>query len=191
MPTSEIIKLKRARLSFPKLFTAKAFRPEQKPRFEGTFLLDPSNKEHAISIKEINKKAAALVKEAWPKGAPKKLEYGFGMADENDKTYDGYEGMFYISTAAPESQRPTVINRDRTPLVESDGKPYAGCYVNTNITLWVQDNEFGKRINGNLRIVQFVDDGDAFGVKPPDAEEEMDVIDGDSPDDDENWDDLD
>ena len=41
-------------------------------------------------------------------------------------------------------------------------------------------NEFGKRINANLRAVQFVKDGEAFGVKPVDAEDEFDVLEGDA-----------
>jgi hypothetical protein len=180
MATSEVIKLNNVRLSFPRLFEAKAFREGQTPRFEGTFLLDPSNKAHAKSIKLIEKTAAEIGKEKWGKKLPKKLEFCFGDAEENDKTYDGYEGMFYISTSQPATQgRPTIVDRDRSALTAEDGRPYAGCYVNTNITLWTQDNEFGKRINANLRIVQFVKDGEAFGVKPADAEEEMDVIDDD------------
>jgi hypothetical protein len=97
------------------------------------------------------------------------------------KSYDGYEGMFVI--ASNNRTRPTVVDRDLTPLVEEDGKPYSGCYVNGTITLWSQDNQYGKRVNANLRAVQFVKDGDAFGVKPADAEDEFDVLDGDDDED--------
>jgi|10_taG_2_1085330.scaffolds.fasta_scaffold95465_2 hypothetical protein len=193
MPTSEIIELKEVRLSFPRLFRAKAFREGQDARFEATFLLDPSNKRHAKMIKEIKATAKALIKEKWPSGKPDNLEYCYGDADKENKKYDGYQGMFYIVTAQPEKNgRPTVCDQNRKPLVEEDGKPYAGCFVNTNITLWTQDNPFGKRIGCNLRIVQFDHDGEAFGVKPADAEEEMDIVkDDDAGIDDEDDDDLD
>lgn len=181
MPTSEVIKLPKVRLSFPQLFKAKAFRPEQDPRFEGTFLLDPSNKAHAKVIKNIEAQAAAVAKEKWGKKIPKALKQCFGDADDSGKEYDGYEGMFYISSS--NKTRPTVVDRDRTPLVEEDGKPYAGCFVNGTVTLWTQDNEFGKRINANLRGVQFVSDGEAFGIAPVDAEDEFDELEDDGDDD--------
>ncbi len=67
--------------------------------------------------------------------------------------------------------RPTVIDRDRTALIQADGRPYAGCYVNAVVDIWAQDNNFGKRINASLSGVQFLRDGDAFaggGVAAPD-----------------------
>lgn len=204
MATSDVIKLPNVRLSFARLFQAKAFREGQKKRFEASFLLDPSDKAHAAKIKEILKQAEAVVKEKFGGKVPKKLKFGFGYADGDDfkignvtfhsdvKEYDGYEGMFYVSTA--NTTRPTVVDRHRNPLTEEDGKPYSGCYVNGSITLWGQDNEFGQRVNGNLRAVQFVKDGEAFGVKPVDADEEFDEIeddidDGDNGEDgEEDWD---
>jgi hypothetical protein len=58
--------------------------------------------------------------------------------------------------------RPLVLDRDKSPLTQSDGRPYAGCYVNGSIELWCQDNAYGKRINATLRGVQFYKDGEAF-----------------------------
>lgn len=175
MPTSDPIKLPNVRLSFPRLFKPKAFREGQEPRFEATFLLDPSDKAHAALIAEIESTADAILKEHFNGKVPNSVKLCFG--DGNEKDYDGYADMFFISTS--NRTRPTVVDRQRNPLVEEDGKPYAGCYVNGSITLWVMDNEFGKRVNANLRAVQFVRDGEAFGVKPVDAEEEFDVLDGD------------
>lgn len=174
MATSEKIPLNNVRLSFPKLFKARAFKEDQEPRFEAAFLLDPSNKDHAKTIKLIKDTANALLVEHFGKTVPKGIKTCFGLSDETDKEYDGYEGMFWITSS--NRQRPVVVNRDRTPLTEADGVIYAGCYVNANITLWVQDNQYGKRINANLRSVQFVRDGEAFGVEPVDAEEEFEPL---------------
>jgi hypothetical protein len=174
MATSEKIKLNNVRLSFPRLFKPKAFQEGQDPRFEASFLLDPSDKSHAAIIKQIKATAKELATEEFGE-VPKSLKLCFGDGDE--KEYDGYEGMFYVTSS--NKTRPTVVDRDLSPLVEEDGKPYAGCYVNGTITLWVMNNQFGKRINANLRAVQFVKDGEAFGVKPVDAEEEFDALEGD------------
>jgi predicted 2-oxoglutarate/Fe(II)-dependent dioxygenase YbiX len=40
---------------------------------------------------------------------------------------------------------------------------YAGCYVNAAISIWIQNNQFGKRVNSNLLALQFVKDGESFG----------------------------
>ena len=179
MPTSEKIKLTNVRLSFQRLFVPKSFKEGQPARFEASFLLDPSDKAHAALIKEIKTRAKEVIKEQWGE-KPKSLKVCFGSGDEKD--YDGYEGQFYITSN--NRTRPTVVDRNLQPLVEADGKPYSGCYVNGTITLWAQDNQFGKRINANLRAVQFVRDGEAFGVQPVEAEEEFDAREDDGED---NW----
>jgi hypothetical protein len=73
-------------------------------------------------------------------------------------------------------------------LAEDDGVLYSGCYVNMTVTLWTQDNEYGKRVNANLRAVQFVKDGEAFGVAPVDAEEEFDEVEIEDDEGGDNWD---
>jgi len=199
MPTSDVIKLPAVRLSFPKLWTPSAFREGQQARYEAAFLLDPSDKAHAKVIKQIVSTAQALLEEEFNGEIPDSVECCFGFSDAREikigtlewrgkkKSYDGYEGMFFI-TSSNSKIRPTVVDRDRSPLVEADGRPYAGSFVNGTITLWIQDNEFGKRVNANLRGVQFVRDGDAFGVKPVDADDEFDVVDVDDFDDDDDFD---
>ena len=65
--------------------------------------------------------------------------------------------------------------------------------MNTNITLWPQDHPVGgKGVNANLRIVQFYQDGEAFGSAKAKADE-MDEVDIDDDEDDavDDWDDED
>lgn len=174
--TSDTIKLKNVRLSFPRLDKPKAFQEGQTPRYEATFLLDPSDVAHAEQIKAIRQAAAALVKAKWgDKPAGLKLCYGLANDHETKAKYDGYKDMFFVTTA--NTQKPTVCRRDRQ-LVEVGQKefPYGGCRVNTNITLWTQDNKFGKAIRGNLRIVQFFGDDKAFsGSAPANPEDELEL----------------
>ncbi len=180
--TSDIIKLKNVRLSFPRLFKAKAFQEGQEPRYEATFLLDPSKPEHATAIAQIKEEAKKLVAAMWgEKPAGLKLCFGLADNDEVKKKYDGYQGMFYITSA--NTERPGVYGRQKQPLAEGDREaPYAGCYVNTNITLWTQDNKFGKGVRCNLRIVQFSKDGDAFsGAAPARADEELEALEDTAP----------
>ncbi|WP_155814796.1 ssDNA-binding protein, partial [Serratia symbiotica] len=83
------------------------------------------------------------------------------LHDGDEKAeYEGYPGNKFFS--ASNKARPRIVDRDNTILVQADGRPYAGCYVNAVIDIWAQDNKFGKRINASLGGVQFYQDGDAF-----------------------------
>ena len=67
------------------------------------------------------------------------------------------------------------------PVQEGDQQaPYSGCYVYGSITLWLQNNSYGKKINANLRAVQFERDGEAFGMKPVNAEDEFEPLEGET-----------
>jgi len=90
--------------------------------------------------------------------------------------YEGFEGMYYCSSSAKAEQRPLILKRDKTPSVQSDGLVYSGCYVDVKIELWAQDNQYGKRINAQLKVVQFRSDGDAFSGGTPPSPEGMDDL---------------
>lgn len=192
--TSEVIKLKNVRLSFAHLFKPKSFQEGQDPKYQATFLLDPTDKDHARAIKQIKAQAKAVLIEKFGE-MPEKGDYKlcFGLADKHPKKkkYDGYEGMFYIATS--NTLAPNCIDRRKNEVIEQDGVLYAGCFVNTNITLWPQDHPVGgKGVNANLRIVQFYADGDAFGTAKASVDEMDEVeLDDDDADADDDWDDED
>lgn len=192
--TSDVIALKNVRLSFPHLFKAKAFNKDQDPKFQATFLLDPSDKDHAKAIKQIKAQAKKVLIEKFgemPEKGDFKLCFGLAEKHPKKKKYEGYEGMFYIATS--NTIAPTTIDRRKQEVVEQDGVLYAGAFVNTNITLWPQDHpQGGKGVNANLRIVQFFRDGDAFGTSKASVDE-MDEVEIDDDEDGavDNWDDED
>ena len=177
--TSEVIKLQSVRLSFAKIFKPETFATGQDARFSATFLLDPTNATHKATIGEIHAAAKKLIEEAGFKVSD--FDICFGHADKHPKKskYDGYQGMFFI--VASNKTRPVVVNRRLAPVVEGDPQaPYSGCYVNGSITLWLQNNSYGKKINANLRAVQFEKDGTAFGMKPVAAEDEFEPLEGEA-----------
>jgi hypothetical protein len=186
MPTSDIILLKDVRLSFPRLFKPRAFKQGQDPRYEATFLLDPSNAAHAAAIKEIKSTAMKIAKEHFGENVPKALAENLCYGDGNKKDYDGYADQFYISTA--NKIKPAVVDRRKQPLTQDSGKPYAGCYVNAQITLWVLDwrdpeSSMTKRgIYANLIAVQFNRDGEPFGTRTDSAVETFEDLGDDGED---------
>lgn len=187
--TSDIVKLKDVRLSFPILWRPRAFEAGKEPQYQATFLLDPTDSAHAKMIKQIKKAARDVIAQTWGE-KPDDLNLCFGLADKHKKKrkYDGYKGMFYLASA--NVNKPTLVDRKREDVVESDGVLYAGCYVNTNITLWTYDHPTGgPGIGCNLRIIQFVRDGEAFGNAPAKADEELDdVVIEDDEDMEDGWD---
>jgi hypothetical protein len=162
------IVLKNVRLSFPSLFKKAVFDGKE-GKYEATFLLKKGDPQIEILKKEIDRVANDYFKGKVPKGLKIALD------DGDNKEYDGYEGC--MSLKAGSNRRVTLIDRDKTPVVEEDEKFYAGCFVNASVDFWVQDNQWGKRVNCNLAGVQFYDHGEAFGAGAVDATDDFDDVD--------------
>lgn len=168
--------LRGARLSFPDLWEPKEAQGGGEARYSASFILEKvEDKEQLLQIKDAITKLAVdnfggaeKVKELREKN---KLRFCLHYGDE--KTYDGYnKGNMFISTSS--KVRPLVVDRDRSPLTKEDSRPYAGCYVDAVVSFWVQDNNFGKAINAELKGVQFVKDGEPFGSGPARQEDFID-----------------
>jgi hypothetical protein len=167
-----IVKLNNVRLSYPALFTASQG-PDQnsKPSFQAAFILDKVR--NAADIAAIRKAIAVVVREKFKGKTPPKVCLREGI--EKDGT-DGY-GAHVMFINARRATRPMVVDQQKGALTEQDGRIYAGCYVNATITVWGQDNKFGKRVNAQLRAVQLVRDGKPFGEGHVDADTEFDEVD--------------
>jgi Protein of unknown function (DUF2815) len=170
------VKLNNVRLAFPALFEPKTVNGEGEPRFSAAFIFPPDHP----CVKEIEAAIAQVAKEKWgPKADSilKSLRTGLKVCLHNGDEkaeYEGYPGNMFVS--ASNKARPLVIDRDRSALTAADGKPYAGCYVNTSIDIWAMDNNFGKRINASLGGVQFYRDGDAFAGGGVASEDDFDDV---------------
>lgn len=150
------IKMQAVRLSFPSLFNTAKFGGEDTGKYEATFVLDKV--EHAEVIAGIKAQIERLMKEELKSKVPSDK---LCLKDGDDMGRPEFEGKYTIKAST--KKRPLVINRDKSPITESDNAIYAGCYVNAIVSLWAQDNKFGKRINAQLDGVQFCRDGEPFG----------------------------
>lgn len=170
------LKLSNVRLAFPALFEAKTVNGEGKPAFSASLLIAPND----AQVKAINAAIDECARDKWGAKAEAMLKQ-MRAADkvclhdgDLKASYDGFPGMLFIS--ARNAVRPTVVDADKTPLVEADGKPYAGCYVNAVVELWAQDNKYGKRVNATLTGVQFFRDGDSFTGGRAASEDDFDDV---------------
>lgn len=180
-----VIMLKNVRAAFLQVWEPTQVKPgEGKAAFSGTFLMPPEHPD----IQTIRAAITAVATAEWKDKASdilKGLIAGDKVCLHNGDTkaqYDGFAGNLFVSARSP--SRPLIIAQDRSILVETDGKPYSGCFVNAQIAVWAQDNGYGKRVNAQLRGVQFLRDGDAFGggaVAQADEFEEVVGEDADGP----------
>lgn len=159
------IMLKNVRLSFPSLFKRSQFDGKE-GKFEGTLLLPKSDTKTYDLINQAIDEAIAEAKIKVP--ADKRF-----LKDGDDSEYDGYANHWSIKAA--NNNRPLIIDKDKNPVAEDDGIVYAGCYVNAQIGVWVQNNQFGKRVNANLYGLQFVKDGEPFGNSNTSSVDDFDV----------------
>lgn len=169
------IMLRNVRLAFPSLFEPSTF-GDGDPAYQATFIIAGDDPQ----IASINKAIEAVAREKWGAKAEANLKslrstnkVALKNGDEKSQ-YDGFEGNWFIAPRA--KTRPTVVDGQRAPIGERDGKLYAGCYVNASIEIWAQDNAYGKRVNATLRGVQFVRDGEAFGGGRPAQADEFDEV---------------
>lgn len=163
--------LKNVRLSFPSLFNTEVYGGADTEKYAATFLIPKSDK----TVQAIESACQQALKEKYGDKIPK----GFKMplVDGDDKEYDGYANHYSIK--ATTKKRPTLINRDKTPIVEEDGIIYAGCYVNASIDIWVMDNSYGKKVLASLNAIQFAKDGEAFGSGGGNAADDFESLDDD------------
>ena len=159
------IKMQNVRISFPSLFNTSSFGGEDTGKYDATFILD--KKEHAGIVNEIKAAMNKLAKEKFKGKLPPADK--ICIKDGDDTERPEFEGA--LTVKASTKKRPLVLDLEKHPLMEDDGTIYAGCYVNAIISLWAQDNSYGKRINAQLDGVQFCDNGEPLGAGGIDVDE--------------------
>lgn len=81
----------------------------------------------------------------------------------------GFLGNMFISVGAKPEAPPKLFSQyvnGQGQLIELSRPQnviYRGCYVNIQIDFWAQDNNYGKRINAEVKLVQFAGEGESFG----------------------------
>lgn len=172
----EVLQVKNVRLSFPSLWKKAVFDGKE-GKFEATLLLDKADK------KTRNKVRAMITQALVDAKLEGKVDKDRMFLRDGDKSeYAGFAGNWSLKAA--NNVRPKIINRDKSQLSEEDGVMYAGCYVNAVISVWVQNNAYGKRVNANLLGIQFVRDGEPFSGGRAASDDDFDDISDDDDDDD-------
>lgn len=176
--------LRNVRISFPTLWEPEVINGQGVPKFSAAFLLPRDHKQ----IKELNDAIDQVAKDKWAARSAQimkasKAKDRHPLHDGDTKTFAGFEGHWYVN--ASNTVRPKVRDKDgQTDLIPTDGKPYAGCYVNAVIELYPQDNKHGQHVNATLLGVQFVKDGEAFAGGGAASDDDFEDLSADDEDDD-------
>lgn len=170
------IELTKVRLAFESVFETRRIEGSDRDLYSGNGIFP---KEHP-AYKLLEDAAVVVATEEWTTNAQKfidlakkkdggknwALKDGNNQVDKNGDIRDGYAGSFYV---APNSKtRPTVINRDGSPLTAKDGVIYSGCYVDMIVEVYAYNHPTGGRgVSSELKGVRFREDGDAFSGGAP------------------------
>ena len=158
------VMLTNVRLSYPSLFKEAAPHEGKPGKFQATFILDKV--EHKNLIAELQKvqsecaesRSAFIDDDRW---VIKDGDEVHKKALKRGKEKPEVIGKVTIS--AKNIIRPEVVDRKCSPVTEADGIIYAGCYVNAIISIYAYTKCTRHVVCANLKKVQFLKDGDAFG----------------------------
>lgn len=158
---SSNIKLLNVRLSFNNLFEAQGFDGNDDLAFNAKFIIEKGS----LADKAIRTALKETADEAFGGKGSEVIKKVAG--DKSQFCYQPYgddgELMVLATKRKLKAGRPLVIDADRSPLAEVDGKPYAGCYVNALVRPWAMASKGKSWIRCGLEGVQFVKDGESFG----------------------------
>jgi hypothetical protein len=184
------IRLENVRLAFAAIFEPKAVNGEGEPRYSACLIMEPrysprmQKEDGTWAMIDWKTALGQVATDKWAAKSAAILEQltktdkicfkPHPKTNQTGDVYDGFENKWHLNCS--NKTRPMVIDRDKSPLVQADGKPYSGCYVHATVDLWAQDNSFGKRINASLRGVQFAADGDAFAGGGTASEDEFEDL---------------
>lgn len=173
-PIGEVL-LTDVRLSFADLFEPgkpqKNDKGEMVPgKFKANALMEKGTPGTKKNIAKIQKAADEVKKKKWGDKIPKLKPEKVCLRDGDLEDWEGYAGCFYLS--ANNKEQPQLITRRKDAkgkwIAAKKGEIYSGCRVNMLVRLWAQDSEeYGKRLNASVEVVQFHAHGEAFGGGAP------------------------
>lgn len=165
------------------------FRPYKSPQGEGeekysvTLMLPKDREDTSEQMKAIKQAATEAMSEKWSNRPPKLPSDRKFIRDGDDLGNPEYEGHWIIR--ASNKVQPELLKPGRKEVKESDGLLYSGAWVHAIVTVWAQDNQWGKRLNASLEGVMFYAHDEPFSGARGLADEDWDeVADADG------WDDV-
>jgi hypothetical protein len=158
------------RVSFPHLDKPHAMEEGGTPKFGLAMLFDKTSP----GLEKLRAACKAAVAKKWGDKPPKGLRTP--LRDGNEKDYDGYKDMIYVSASS--TDQPGIVDQTKNAL--DPRKVYAGCFARATVVAFAYDKAGNKGVAFALHNVQFVKNGEPFGNKRQ-AEDDFTEIEGEDP----------
>lgn len=154
-PGTEKFALVGAVAFWPHVVRPHAFQ-DAEAKYSVTLLIDKTG-ENADKAREMVRKIQASHATGPGEGLPSDR---LCIADGDVIGKPGMEGK--LACRFSSKIKPQVLLADNSPLASDEASPFAtGCIVDAVVSLWYMDNRWGRRVNGNIHTIRFVEFGDA------------------------------
>lgn len=161
MTTKDLLLLKNVRINYPHLFEPKDYDGDGNFKYKALLVVDKKSE----AGKKLRAEFDRVAKETWKEKGAKVLEKIWGnsqklsLRDGDREDNEEYAGHWLLSVS--NKKRPTVKDRDGTPLEARDEKPEPGDVVNVKVEIYSMTKR-GDSMYATLYGVQFVERGEPF-----------------------------
>lgn len=179
--TSNVLIIKKARLSYPNLFKPVAYKDVGKPSYSATLLIPKTSE---AMLQEVKAALDFTAVEKWKDRAASLMNLlrakdGICLRDGDIKADSGksvfFAGHYYLNAKSATPVKLMQFNPHEA-ATEENNPFYPGCYVNAKVSFWAQDNSYGQKLNAQLIAVQFAGDADPFVAGATASADEFDGL---------------
>ena len=143
------------RAAFVHIFKAASSFENQEPKFSTVMLFPPD-----ADLGPMKAAALAAAKDRWPNELPQGMKNPFRNAAEKSHLAGYEEGWTFVT--ATSMNKPGAVDQSRKPLVEAEGKLYAGVWCRADVNAFAYDKAGNKGVSFGLNNIQLVRDGEPF-----------------------------
>ena len=159
--------LKEVKLLYPSLVNKATFSGISTDKYQASFLLDET--QHKDVIVALRKEIAQEIGKSGLKIPKDKYCVKHGSDFEDDF----YNNQLIVRSS--NRNEILLIDRQKEPIVDKSIF-YSGCIVTAVIDIWIQNNQYGKRVNSTVRLIQFVQDGEKLDLAEPDPQRYIEQV---------------
>lgn len=178
----------KGRVSFPDVFEARAFNPNDKPKFALTLIfpaIDQMEPDQLEKLKAMKAAANEAANERFKVGLDgeyrgKKLVSPFHKTDEKPDYYE--PGQIFVKFSS--FQKPGLVYPNKKPILEDSGDFYAGCWAHVSFDAYTYDHSGNRGVAFGLRNIQKVADDEPFSGSRTSPDDDFDCVEA-APSDDE------
>lgn len=157
------------RLSYANVFDAKAMNEGETPKFGSQILIPKKDKTTLAKIEKAIEKAKQDGKSSKFGGKiPGALKLPLRDGDEAFPDDENYAGMMFLN--ANNSRRPSIVDREKNPIVKEDDEVYSGVYGRVVLSFYAFAGK-AKGIAASFDAFQKTKDGDRLGGGSVDLDE--------------------